>query len=71
MPLTTDELLAALPDVGLRLVTLGEHRGAARWAAMLAPADYDERDVWCGDDDTPVIAALADAGVNIEDEAPF
>lgn len=68
----TDELLAALPEVGLRLVTLGEHRGAALWGAMLAQRGWEPGDtIYDGHGDTPaaaLIAALKEAGVDVSDE---
>lgn len=73
MPPTVDELLAALPDVGLRLWML-DQCDANWWHASLcesaSPTARFEADAATPGD--ALAAALAKAGVNIsDDEAPF
>jgi hypothetical protein len=68
----TDELLAALPEVGLRLVNLGEHTGGARWGCLLSDAAFDpSSNLYDGQGDTPaaaLIMALRKAGVDVSDD---
>jgi hypothetical protein len=68
----TDELLTALPEVGLRLVNLGEHTGAARWGCQLSDAAFDPTaSLYDGHGDTPaaaLIMALRKAGVDVSDD---
>lgn len=68
-----DEILAALPEVGLRLVNLGQHTGGAAWGAQVAPMIFEAREIWAGDGATPaeaLVAALGAAGVQVSDESP-
>lgn len=64
----TDELLAALPDVGLWLCCLCQHE--AGWGAMLAD-NKPNPTTFHGKGETPadaLKAALKEAGVEITDE---
>lgn len=69
----TDELLAALPEVGLRLEILGERPGHtdARWIAVIAEAPYGpESERYDAHGATPagaLIAVLAVAGIQVDD----
>lgn len=67
-----DELLAALPEVGLSLIYLGEHTGADVWGCMIGPRDDPQHrgGHWDGQGETPsdaIAVALRRAGVNVED----
>lgn len=64
----TDELLAALPEVGLWLCALCQH--ADGWGAMVAD-DKPNPKTWSAKGDTPagaLIAALKEAGVDATDD---
>lgn len=69
----TDEILAALPKVGLRLLNLGEHAGADRWGCMLATGKPGTNGfIFDGQGATPaaaLIAALKRAGVDATDDS--
>lgn len=63
----TDEILSALPEVGLWLVSLGH---AQLWNAMLADNKEKPR-TYQGQGETPaaaLIAALKEAGVDVSDD---
>lgn len=68
----TDELLAALPEVGLRLVTLGEHTGADRWGVQVAEEAFGPSSrLYHGQGDSPaaaLIQALQRAGIQVSDD---
>lgn len=68
-----EEVLAALPDVGLRVVNLGERPGlkTGRWSVQLSNSAYGNphADIYWHADETPlaaVLGALKLAGVNID-----
>lgn len=74
MPPTVDELLEALPEVGLQLWML-DQCDANVWHAAVCDPKAPGKDRWDGVGGTPchaLQAALLSAGVNIsDDEAPF
>lgn len=68
MPPTVDELLAALPDVGLRLWML-DHDGVSVWHAAVCDSKAPGTNRWDGLGGTPchaLQAALLSAGVVVE-----
>lgn len=65
-----DELLAALPEVGLRLAYLGQH-SCGTWGCQVAPEGKTHGTFW-GQDDTAagaLIAAIREAGVDVTDDS--
>lgn len=67
-----DELIAALPEVGLHLIYLGQHDGADPWGCMVATDDL-AKPPFHGQGHTPaqaLLLALHRAGVHVEDDEP-
>ena len=66
-----DEILEALPRVGLKLTHLGWHTGADPWGVTIRDIAEGPDGVYWGQGDTPVAAfaaALRMCGVEFTDE---
>jgi hypothetical protein len=70
MSIRLDEVLEALPGVGLDLIYLGQHTGADPWGCLVRESDEHRGGGFDGQGQTPLTAimmALRKAGVNVED----
>jgi len=66
-----DEILDALPEVGLQLISLGQHAGADAWGAQIREKALACPNIFDGQGSTPLEAvaqALHAAGVELSDE---
>lgn len=68
--MSLDDLIAALPAVGLKLTHLGWHAGGDPWGATIRDIAQGEDGTFWGQGPTPVAAmaaALRMAGVSVDD----